>query len=73
MSKDVTEYSSNGGRDNVKQYILLPILISQLHRLMLPLNSADDSSVVLTKLNQAFSIGFYEVTYKIFMSSNVII
>lgn len=72
MSKDVTEYSSSGGRDNVKQYILLLILISQLHHLMLPLNSADDSSVVL-KLNQAFSIGFYEVTYKIFISSNVII
>jgi len=40
---------------------------------MLPLNSADDSLVALTKLNQAFSIGFYEVAYKIFMSSNVII
>lgn len=40
---------------------------------MLPLNSADDSSVALTKLKQAFSIGFYEVAYKIFMSRNVII
>lgn len=39
------------------------MLISQLHHLMLPLNSADDSLVALTKLNQAFSIGFYEVAY----------
>lgn len=48
-------------------------LFSQLHHLMLPLKSADDSLVALTKLNQAFSIGFYEVVYKIFMSSNVTI